>query len=45
MKHTSFLIFQAIVLAGIGTVLLESLLPRIHWASPSTSLDKKTNGI
>jgi hypothetical protein len=27
-------------LAGIGTVL-NSLLPRYQWASPSTSLDKK----
>jgi hypothetical protein len=40
MRNT-LLIFQASLLAGCGTALELSPLPRHHRASPSVSLDKK----
>ena len=39
MDHVLLFLSAKLSFTGIGTVL-NSLLPRRHWASPSTSLDK-----
>lgn len=39
----ALLISQAFLLAGFGTVSDWIPLPRLHWASPSASLDKKNS--